>query len=625
MKKSKSKTVRKKVKSETIIPLGFYDNSKDQFMFCRTEENPRKIFVAKNKGNDFKHFSKNRLAITFKNSLLKKKIELESIDNIISSRVNKQRIITFTSKSGSSRYLYWAVSKNHFDWVVQNQILKIKSRTGFISDFCHEDNYYIYYGGSAISVAYSSDFNRWIKVREPVLKSRPGFFDNTDLEFISTKKTEKGILVVYDASRIENDIIKIQIGLALFSLADPKKIIWRSDEPIFTDEIPYEKDFHCTGTLSTDKELALYWYSKTMGITSASVALPFPVDLAEESTKKLNRHYENPIISPRVINNKDWMTMGVFNPAAIIIKDKTHLLFRAIGNDGISRIGYAASSDGVVIDDLHPEPVFYLKKSHFCSGPTKGEYNPILYPSGGSWGGCEDPRIVKIDQQIYMTFNAFDGWNFIRVGYTTIKEKDFVAGKWNWTRPKLISPAGEINKNWVIFPEKINGQFAILHSLTPEIQIDYVDSLDDLASGRKEIKSKFGRKAPRRTWDTWIRGAGPPPLKTPDGWLVFYHAIGCHEPSRYKLGVMLLDLKNPKKILARSSSPILLPDMWYENDWKPGIVYACGAVINNDILHIYYGGGDKFVCVATVPLKDFMTSLKNITSLVPFISKVIFS
>jgi predicted GH43/DUF377 family glycosyl hydrolase len=65
--------------------------------------------------------------------------------------------------------------------------------------------------------------------------------------------------------------------------------------------------------------------------------------------------------------------------------------------------------------------------------------------------------------------------------------------------------------------------------------------------------------------------------------------------------------------------------MWYENEGKPGIVYACGAVVRDDKLFIYYGGGDKFVCVATVNFKEFMDSLRNTSEIVPFISKVIFS
>ncbi len=77
----------------------------------------------------------------------------------------------------------------------------------------------------------------------------------------------------------------------------------------------------------------------------------------------------------------------------------------------------------------------------------------------------------------------------------------------------------------------------------------------------------------------------------------------------------MLDLADPKKIIARAKKPLLVPEHWYENDWKPGIIYACGAVIKEGILYVYYGGGDKHVCVARAPLSSVLSSLiKNDTA-----------
>ena len=72
---------------------------------------------------------------------------------------------------------------------------------------------------------------------------------------------------------------------------------------------------------------------------------------------------------------------------------------------------------------------------------------------------------------------------------------------------------------------------------------------------------------------------------------------------------MIWKKKDPTKILHRSAHPILYPEMDYENDGKPGVVYASGAVIRNDDLRIYYGGGDKVVCIASAPLREFMNYL----------------
>ncbi|MDE1874711.1 MAG: hypothetical protein KGI79_03005 [Patescibacteria group bacterium] len=332
---------------------------------------------------------------------------------------------------------------------------------------------------------------------------------------------------------------------------------------------------------------------------------------------EVRRENANPMIKP---GDHDWRARGAFNPAAI--QDSTgrvHMLYRAVGGDGLSRLSYASSESGASIDDSLPYPVFAIenpRQNRDEDGPSGRirHYDPVMYPSGGSWGGVEDPRMVSIDGTIYVTFNAFDGWDYLRVGITSISEDDFFHKRFTWSKPELISPKGKLNKNWMLFPEKINGKFAILHSINPKVQIEYVGRLEEITKGSRTIESTYGGGRPGKGWDTWVRSAGPPPVKTDRGWLVLYHAIDKRESHKYKLGAMLLDLKDPTKIIARAPSPILEPEMWYENDWKPGIVYACGALVKKGELYIYYGGGDKHVCAAHTPIKpllDWMLKNKN--------------
>lgn len=326
--------------------------------------------------------------------------------------------------------------------------------------------------------------------------------------------------------------------------------------------------------------------------------------------KHVHRHHANPVMSPQEWN--DWETAGTFNPAALLDdQGRVHLLYRAIGSDGVSRIGYASSRDGFHFDERLPYPVFAMRRPRgdatekIPEDLKKPDFQ--MYPSGGSWGGCEDPRMVRIDDKIYMTFNAFDGWDYIRIGVSYIKADDFFAKRWRWSRPFFISPKGEINKNWLIFPEKVNGRFAILHSITPEVQIDYIDRLEELDRDQRRIKSRFSQLKNQDRWDNIVRGVGPPPIKTDKGWLVLYHAYDKKESHiGYKLGALLLDTNDPRKVIARSPAPILVPSEWYENDWKPGVVYACGATIKDDQLFVYYGGGDKHVCVAHTPLRGLI-------------------
>lgn len=337
----------------------------------------------------------------------------------------------------------------------------------------------------------------------------------------------------------------------------------------------------------------------------------------------LAKSSHNPILRP---GTTPWTAEAVLNPAAAVLSGRTHLIYRAIGMDGVSRLGYASSSDGIVFDKRLPYPVYVAQKPRSLPGHAQ-RYSPILYPSGGSWGGCEDPRMVVIEGRVYVTFNMFDGWDFIRVAAISIDECDFLAEQfWKWDGPHLLSRPGELHKNWVLFPEKIRGKYAILHSVAPDIEIAYRDSIEDIGLTEPFIKSWIGSRndlpARENAWDSFVRGAGPPPVRTDHGWLLFYHAIDKRDPGRYKLGAMLLDLNDPTKVLYRSVAPVLSPDEHYENHGKPGIVYACGAVIQDGNLFVYYGGADKVVCVAITPLNAFLTALihgdrPSLASMVP--------
>jgi predicted GH43/DUF377 family glycosyl hydrolase len=319
---------------------------------------------------------------------------------------------------------------------------------------------------------------------------------------------------------------------------------------------------------------------------------------------RLTKSLQNPIMSPR---SYSWESKATFNPTAFKGEDKIHIIYRAVGEDDSSVLGYAYTYDGLNIDG---RPSYHIYKRYFNYNENVPK---IDYISGGGWsGGCEDPRIVLIDDTIYMIFTAFDGWGSVRLALTSISYTDFIKKKWNWKKAVMISPPGEINKNWVLFPERINGKYAILHSFYPEILINYFDSLDEL-DGKNFIKSNNTRPVDlNRTWDSWFRGVGPSPIKTKDGWLILYHAMDHKKPDRYRMGAILLDLKDPTKILYRSNTPILEPEEDYENNGhKWGVVYSCGAIVQKGELIVYYGGADKFVCVASMNLKELINDLKQ--------------
>ncbi|MFA6982060.1 MAG: hypothetical protein WC243_03505, partial [Patescibacteria group bacterium] len=114
-----------------------------------------------------------------------------------------------------------------------------------------------------------------------------------------------------------------------------------------------------------------------------------------------------------------WESGQVFNPGVAMIDGKVHIIYRSIGDDGISRFGYAFSEDGLQVDERLSYPVY----QHLVNDTDSCFY---YSPSGGSWGGCEDPRIVQVegDDTLYMTYTACDGG--LRVALTAIKGDDFI-------------------------------------------------------------------------------------------------------------------------------------------------------------------------------------------------------
>ncbi len=531
-------------------------------------------------------------------------------------------------KKGQSKivsYIVTAFSKNFYEWHIKTEEETESRTTVFLYDALL-DKYMQYRDGLFLRYISSPRFGHWPKRGTLLATSRMDSFDNTPLSIVGVQMTDKGILLFYNASASKEGEVLVQIGALLLDSHNPHRVLWRTNAPIVQSivEIKEGENVRPLGIIYSHNSAHIYWLygDRVVAFSVDSLFTELPIPTA----KIMKRSIKNPIIRPHSIN--EWEVEGTFNPAAFEDSDgNIHLLYRAVGRDGISRVGLATSKDGVHFGKRFPYPVYEprsgygMPHAHNVSGPVG--YYPSFYTSGGGWGGSEDPRVVCIDGRLYMTYVAFEGWNFIRIALTSISVDDFKAGKWNWTRPTLISPPGQPSKNWVLFPEKINGKYAILHGVSPEVLVDYVDSLDDFKTkdGALYIQSASPRGGRQTHWDSSVRGAGPPPVKIKEGWLLLYHAMDRRDPGKYKLGGMILDSADPTKILYRTHAPILSPDTWYENDGKPGVVYASGALVRDDELYVYYGGGDKVVCVATAPLKEFVEYIKTEKPTSPYMLK----
>jgi beta-1,2-mannobiose phosphorylase / 1,2-beta-oligomannan phosphorylase len=319
------------------------------------------------------------------------------------------------------------------------------------------------------------------------------------------------------------------------------------------------------------------------------------------------RHSRNPILGP--INSHDWESEGVFNAAAVEIDGNIHLIYRAIGRDGISKFGYARTRDGYTIIERSKTPAYWPRMPFEGTRSEVSGFNP-MFGSGGGCGGCEDPKLTFMDNKVYLTYVAHSGYWPPRTAISWINKSDFLNKNWlNWSKPALMSPPNIDSKSACLLPEKVNGKYVIYHRTWPNIYVDYVDDLD-FNSDNKWLSSQYSIPVRSDFFDSQKLSMGAPPVKTKDGWLAVYGTVDWNDSSRYKVGAMLLDFDEPHKVNYRTSKPILAPDEPYENDWKPGIVYPSGLIIRDKKVFIYYGGGDKHVCLVTSPLDKFLEDLK---------------
>jgi len=305
---------------------------------------------------------------------------------------------------------------------------------------------------------------------------------------------------------------------------------------------------------------------------------------------ELTRAEKDPLITPR--EGREWEARGTFNPGAVVQAGGVHLLYRAVDVNGISRFGYSRVQNGTEVE---------LRS-----------WDPIYEPSA-QWEecGCEDPRITKLDDTFYISYTAFS-----RRGprMALASTRDFV----NFEKCGLIGPDCD-DKDWVIFPERINGRIAILHRVASRMQIAYFESFESLKYPHefwKEYLKQLNEYEVMRgkcSWEAKKIGVGPPPIKTDLGWLVIYHGVSME--GIYRAGAALLDLDDPLKVLARTEEPILKPEMEFEKYGAvPNVVFPCGAVVRDGKLWVYYGGADKTSCVANAPFDEFLDALKRSAS-----------
>ena len=214
-----------------------------------------------------------------------------------------------------------------------------------------------------------------------------------------------------------------------------------------------------------------------------------------------------------------------------------------------------------------------------------------------------DPRVVSIDGVCYVTWcNGFHGPT-IGIG----KTNDF-------RRFEMIENALlPYNRNGVLFPRKINGDYVMLSrpsdtGHTPFGDIFLSHSPDLVHWGRHRFVM-----GPQQPWESTKIGAGPVPIETPQGWLLFYHGVltSCNGYV-YHFGAALLDLDEPWKVIARGEEYLMSPQMPYEQAGDvPNVVFPCAALVDDERIAIYYGCADTVTGLAFCTIPDILDFVHN--------------
>ncbi len=317
----------------------------------------------------------------------------------------------------------------------------------------------------------------------------------------------------------------------------------------------------------------------------------------------LTRSEHNPILSP--LREHPWEAAAAFNGSPIIQGRKTILVYRAMSEPELLREPHLRTS--VIARASSKDGVHYEDRQVLISPDT--DFDRF---------GCEDPRVTKIGKNYYIFYTALGGYPFsadnIKVAVAISTDLKTI------TEKHLVTPFNA--KAMALFPEKINGKMAALVTINTDRKpsdICYVefDKPEDMWS--PDFWKKWQENLdPQKINIRRIPGdhieLGAVPVKTDKGWLVIYSHIQRYDKSDHVFGieVVLLDLRDPRRVIGKTKGPFMVPDAYYEHTGQvPHTIFPSGALIRGEHLEIYYGAADSYCAVATIPLDNLLESITD--------------
>lgn len=297
------------------------------------------------------------------------------------------------------------------------------------------------------------------------------------------------------------------------------------------------------------------------------------------------RYTENPIINRNPVEN----VARIFNSAVMPYEGKFIGVFRGEQVNGIPHI-YLGHSEDAIHWDIEKEKIHFVDENGNDFMP-KSAY---------------DPRLVKVEDTYYIMWCT----DFYGAAIGLAKTTDFK------TFTRLENPFIPFNRNAVLFPRKINGNFVMLSrpsdsGHTPFGDIFLSESPDMTYWGKHRHVMSKGTE----WWECVKIGGGAAPIETDEGWLMFYHGVsGTCNGLVYSIGGAILDIDNPSIVKYRCENFLLTPEEWYEErGFVPNVCFPCATLQDADTgrIAIYYGAADSYVGLAFTQLEDVVSYIKE--------------
>ena len=329
------------------------------------------------------------------------------------------------------------------------------------------------------------------------------------------------------------------------------------------------------------------------------------------------------LIGAYFLNEYSFEASALFNPSIVRHPDQTGapehgcrfvLSLRAVGEGHVSsltfRSGTIAADGSVSVDPtarLASVPIVRSRTSvangddvEVTFGPNEELSERVIFPiTEAQSNGIEDARFVEFNDSgqktFYATYTAYSG--------RAIRSELLATTDFQSFRMTPLSGSGTRNKGMALFPRKIDGRYAMIGRQDNEnLYLIYSDNLYSWEGGRSILQPEY-------PWEFVQIGNCGSPIELDDCWLLLIHGVG--PVRKYSIGAVLLDKKDPSKVLARSREPLVRPEPTEREGYVPNVVYTCGAMRHSDQIILPYAVSDTFSNFATIPIAALMQAVAS--------------